>query len=211
MGLFRHHHRHHTDTATTEANAEAAQEQDTFETHFLRYLRTFDGSKREFSEVEALFNQLYDDDFYESKNDTLITKDQVKQSHTRLFELGSKVTLIHFKHKGVNHVDIKYRLVNAECDRTIHQLITTKDRKIIRAENPDQAKQEREIHREEVRMEECPRREVRREERMMCDDPYADPYMMDPYAEPCRRGGLMHDIRRDERRVRRDERMCRRF
>jgi hypothetical protein len=201
MGLFRHH-RHHA--ATTEA--EAAQ-QETFETHFLRYLRTFDGSQREFSDVEALFNQLYDDDFYENKNDTLITKDQVKQSHTRLLELGSKVTLLHFKHKGVNQVDIKYRLVNAESDRTIHQLITIKDRKIIRAENPDQAKQEREIRREEVRMEECPRREVRREERMM----YADPYMMDPYADPCRRGGLMHDIRRDERRVRRDERMCRRF
>ena len=200
MGLFSHH-RHH---AATEA--EAAQ-QETFETHFLRYLRTFDGSQREFSDVEALFNQLYDDDFYENKNDTLITKDQVKQSHTRLLELGSKVTLLHFKHKGVNQVDIKYRLVNAESDRTIHQLITIKDRKIIRAENPDQAKQEREIRREEVRMEECPRREVRREERMM----YADPYMMDPYADPFRRGGLMHDIRRDERRVRRDERMCRRF
>jgi hypothetical protein len=46
---------------------------------------------------------------------------------------------------------------------------------------------------------------------MMCADPYADPYMMDPYAEPYRRGGLVHDIRRDDRRVRRDERMCRRF
>eukprot|EP00985_Skeletonema_marinoi_P025707 scaffold19128_cov80-Skeletonema_marinoi.AAC.1 len=69
MGLFRHHHHH---TATVEAEAV----QDTFETHFLRYLRTFDGSKREFSDVEALFNQLYDNDFYESKNDTLITKDQ---------------------------------------------------------------------------------------------------------------------------------------
>ena len=109
MGLFRHHHHH---TATVEAEAV----QDTFETNFLRYLRTFDGSKRAFSEVEALFNQLYDDDFYESKNDTLITKDQVKQSHTRLFELGSKVTLTHFKHKGVDQIDIKYRLVNAESD-----------------------------------------------------------------------------------------------
>lgn len=207
MGLFRHHHR--------TAPVEAAANEDTFETHFLRYLRTFDGSKREFSEVEALFNQLYDDDFYESKNDTLITKDQVKEAHTRLFELGSKVTLTHFKHNGVNQIDIKYRLVNAETDRTIHQLLTTKDKKIIRAENLDQAKQEcreeKEIRREEVRMEEYPRREIRREERMMCADPYADPYMIDPYADPYRRGGLMHDIRRDERRVRRDERMCRRF
>ena len=204
MGLFRHHHH----TATVQAEAV----QDTFETHFLRYLRTFDGSKRAFSEVEVLFNQLYDDDFYESKNETLITKDQVKQSHTRLFELGSKVTLTHFKHKGVDQIDIKYRLVNAESDRVIHQLIATKDRKIIRAENLDQAKHEHEIRREEVCMEECPRREVRREERMMmCADPYADPYMMDPYVEPCRRGGLVHDIRRDGRRVRRDERMCRRF
>ena len=168
MGLFRHHHR--------TAPVEAAANEDTFQTHFLRYLRTFDGSKREFSEVEALFNQLYDDDFYESKNDTLITKDQVKQAHTRLFELGSKVTLTHFKHKEVNQIDIKYRLVNAETDRTIHQLLTTKDKKIIRAENLDQAKQEcreeKEIRREEVRMEEYPRREIRREERMMCADPY---------------------------------------
>jgi hypothetical protein len=204
MGLFRHHHR----TAPVEA---ATADEDTFETHFLRYLRTFDGSKREFSDVEVLFDQLYDDDFYESKNDTLVTKDQVRQAHTRLFELGSTVTLIHFKHNGVNQIDIKYRLVNTEADRTIHQMITTKDKKIIRAENLDQAKQERreekEIHREEVHMEECPRREMRREERMMC----ADPYVMDPYADPYRRGGLVHDIRRDERRVRRDERMCRRF
>ena len=205
MGLFRHHRT---------APAEAAANENTFETHFLRYLRTFDGSKREFSEIEALFNQLYDDDFYESNHDTLITKDQVKQAHTRLFELGSKVTLMHFKHKGVDKIDIKYRLVNAEADRTIHQLVTTKDKKIIRAENLDQPKQERreekEIRREEVvRMEECPRRrEVRREERMLCG---ADPYTMDPCVDPYRRGGLVHDIRRDERRVRRDERMCRRF
>ena len=197
MGLFRHHHR--------TAPVEAAANEDNFETHFLRYLRTFDGSKREFSsEVEALFNQLYDDDFYESKNETLISKDQVKQVHTRLFEIGSKVTLTHFKHKGPDRIDIKYRLENAEEDRTIHQLIVTKGMKIIRAEDLDQARQERreEIRREEVRMME-PRRELRREERMMYADPYANPYMMDPYADPYRRDGLVHDIRRDERMFRR--------
>ena len=218
MGLFRHHHR--------TAPVEAAVNEDNFETHFLRYLRTFDGSKREFSsEVEALFDQLYDDNFYESKNETLITKDQVKQVHTRLFEIGSKVTLTHFKHKGPDRIDIKYRLENAEEDRTIHQLILTKDMKIIRAENLDQARQERheekEIRREEVRMMEprrelrreermmyadpmlMDRRELRREERMMYADPYANPYMMDPYADPYRRDGLVHDIRRDERMFRR--------
>ena len=192
MGLFRHHHR------TAPVEAAAAANEDTFETHFLRYLRTFDGTKRDFSsEVEALFNELYDDDFYESKNDTLVTKDQVKQAHTRLFELGSKVTLTHFKHKSPDKIDVKYNLVNAEIDRTIHQLIIIKDKKIIRAENLDQVKQEerreeKEIRREEmVRVEEYPtRREVRREERMMCADPYADPYMMDPYADPVGQGIL---------------------
>lgn len=204
MGLlFRHQHRN----APAQATAAAASNEDTFETHFLRYLRTFDGSKREFSEVEALFDELYDDDFYERKNETLVTKDQVKQAHTRLFELGSKVTLTHFKHKGPDKIDIKYRLVNVEADRTIHHLIIIKNKKIIRAENMDQTKQERseekEIRREEVHMAECPtRREVHREERMMC----GDPYMMDPYADPYRRGGLVHDIRRDERMMRRDER-----
>ncbi len=188
MGLlFRHHHR------TAPAQAQAAATEDTFETHFLRYLRTFDGTKREFSEVEALFNELYDDDYYESKKDTLVTKDQVRLAHTRLFEIGSKVTLLHFKHKGADKIDIKYRVVNAEADRTIHQLIIIKNKKIIRAEDMDQ------------RIEECPaRREVRREERMMRDDPYM--VMMDPYADPYRRGGLVRDIRRDERMVRRCER-----
>ena len=184
MGLlFRHHHR-----------TPAAANEDNFETRLLRYLRTFDGSKREFSsEVEALFNQLYDDDFCESKNETLITKDQVKQVHTRLFEIGSKVTLTHFKHKGPDRIDIKYRLVNAEEDRTIHQLIVTKGMKIIRAEDLDQARQER--HEE---------KEIRREEvRMMYADPYrcggypyADPYMMDPCVDPYRCDGLVHDNHR---------------
>ena len=164
MGLlFRHHHR------TAPAQAQAAATEDTFETHFLRYLRTFDGSKCEFSEVETLFNELYDDDYYESKKDTLVTKDQVRLAHTRLFEIGSKVTLLHFKHKGADKIDIKYRVVNAEADRTIHQLIVIKNKKIIRAEDMDQ------------RIEECPaRREVCREERMMRDDPYM--VMNDPYA-----------------------------
>src|SRR6056300_763213 len=177
MGLlFRHHHR------TAPAQAQAAATEDTFETHCLRYLRTFDGSKCELS----------DDDYYESKKDTLVTKDQVRLAHTRLFEIGSKVTLLHFKHKGADKIDIKYRVVNAEADRTIHQLIIIKNKKIIRAEDMDQ------------RIEECPaRREVRREERMMRDDPYM--VMMDPYADPYRRGGLVRDIRRDERMVRRCE------
>lgn len=199
MGLFRHHHR----TAPVEATAATAANEDTFETHFLRYLRTFDGTKRDFSEVETLFNELYDDDFYENKNDTLVTKDQVKEAHTRLFEIGSKVTLMHFKQKRPDQIDIKYRIFNAEKNRTIHQLIIIKDKKIIRAEDLDkqeERREEKEIRREEVRP------TTRREERMM----YADP-MMDPYADPYRRGGLMHDVRRDERMIRRDERMCRRW
>ena len=201
MGLFRHHHR----TAPVEATAATAANEDTFETHFLRYLRTFDGTKRDFSEVETLFNELYDDDFYENKNDTLVTKDQVKEAHTRLFEIGSKVTLMHFKQKRPDQIDIKYRIFNAEKNRTIHQLIIIKDKKIIRAEDLDkqeERREEKEIRTEEVCMGGCGRREER-----MC----ADPYMMDPYADPYRRGGLMHDVRRDERMIRRDERMCRRW
>ena len=203
MGLFRHHR-----TAPVEATAATAANEDTFETHFLRYLRTFDGTKRDFSEVEALFNELYYDDFYENKNDTLVTKDQVKEAHTRLFEIGSKVTLMHFKQKRPDQIDIKYRIFNAEKNRTIHQLIIIKDKKIIRAEDLDkqeERREEKEIRREEMPMGGYPT--TRREERMM----YADPYMMDPYADPYRRGGLMHDVRRDERMIRRDERMCRRW
>ncbi|KAL7534767.1 hypothetical protein ACHAWF_004943 [Thalassiosira exigua] len=124
--------RHHN-AAPAEVNVE------TFEQHFIRYLRTFDGSKKDFSNVEVLFDVLYADNFYERKDGIFIPKDYLKQAHVQFFELGSKVTLTHFKRKSLDTIDIKYRMVNSEVDITVHQLITTKDGKIVQARGFDEA------------------------------------------------------------------------
>lgn len=89
------------------------------------YLSIFDGLEKEFAGVEHIFEALYRDDCKIYINEVEMSREQTKEHHAKKMTLGSKATLLHFQVKSLNTIEVKYRLVNAEEDLLVSQLILT--------------------------------------------------------------------------------------
>ena len=62
-----------------------------------QYFAAIDGTKKDFSEVQHLFDALYHDDFtLVFKDGETTSRDDMKEVHAGYLSEGSKVTLIHF-------------------------------------------------------------------------------------------------------------------
>jgi hypothetical protein len=64
------------------------------ENKFRAYLATLDGSFRDFSSVEHLFEDLYHSGFVLQENENILDRKQMKQFHAKAFEMGSRATLL---------------------------------------------------------------------------------------------------------------------
>ena len=108
----------------------------TLEQKFRQYLAAFDGKKKDFSEVEHLFDALFHDDFsdtvYLSQQAT--SKEQMKTLHARYFAMGTKATLIYYRRVGLKTIDVSYHLFNDEEDVVTRQLITREFKHIVRTQ-----------------------------------------------------------------------------
>ncbi len=108
----------------------------TLEQKFRQYLAAFDGKKKDFSEVEHLFDALFHDDFsdtvYLSQQAT--SKEQIKTLHARYFAMGTKAKLLDYRRVGLKTIDVSYHLFNDEEDIVTRQLITRKNCRVIRTQ-----------------------------------------------------------------------------
>ena len=108
----------------------------TLEQKFRQYLAAFDGKKKDFSEVEHLFDALFHDDFsdtvYLSQQAT--SKEQIKALHARYFAMGTKAKLLDYRRVGLKTIDVSYHLFNDEEDIVTRQLITRKNCRVIRTQ-----------------------------------------------------------------------------
>eukprot|EP01083_Nonionella_stella_P075502 205299_1 len=131
----------------------------TCEASFRQYITVFDGTKREFSEVEQTkFDNLFHKDFtmtiktteaYESiKEDCyygkMITRDELIAIHENLLwrrkgiiDLWTKATLIHFRKIGLDCLDVQFRVQNEDEDKVTRVVYTIEDGKIIWAQVVD--------------------------------------------------------------------------
>lgn len=106
----------------------------TLEQKFRRYLAAFDGKKKDFSEVENLFDAL----FHTTFSDTIhfrhraVSREQTKALHAIYFAMGTRATLIHYRRVGLNTIDASYRLLNDQEDIVTRQLITRQNVRIVR-------------------------------------------------------------------------------
>ena len=64
----------------------------------------FDGKKKDFSDVEHLF-----DAAIQYKGGTVSSRDEVKETQVAYFEEGFKLTIIHFRRVGLNCIDVQLR------------------------------------------------------------------------------------------------------
>ena len=91
----------------------------TLEENMRSYLAKFDGTVRDFSDVEGLFDSMFDDQFKQMDGDTL-SKEQLKTIHANCFSLGSTASGVKVQMLAPQIFAFRFRIVNARADAVIH-------------------------------------------------------------------------------------------
>ena len=102
------------------------------------YLAEFDGTKKNFEDVDYLFEIIYDDEYTDVINGMRVTKEQLREIHAKHFSLGSRVSIIHSE-RGVGSVFVNYRLSNDKNDMFIQSSVAIESNKFIRARTLDES------------------------------------------------------------------------
>jgi hypothetical protein len=102
------------------------------------YLAEFDGTKKNFEDVDYLFEIIYDDEYTDVINGMRVTKEQLREIHAKHFSLGSRVSIVHSE-RGVGSVFVNYRLSNDKNDMFIQSSVAIESNKFIRARTLDES------------------------------------------------------------------------
>ena len=106
------------------------------EQRFRQYLSAFDGKKKDFSEVEHLFDALFHKYFFETNNhlqqQQAVSREQIKAIHAMHFAMGTRATLIHYRRIGFHTIDVSYHLYNDQVDIAVRQLSSRMQNRIVR-------------------------------------------------------------------------------
>lgn len=117
-------------------NAKASSKATTFEDKVRQYASLFDGNKKDFSEVESMFNDLYHDDYQGTVSDGVeLSREAKKQLDSERLASGVKVTNVEYTRIGLNKALVEFHLdKESEGHYVVAQdLVTIKDKKIIEA------------------------------------------------------------------------------
>ncbi len=113
----------------------------TFEDKVRQYAALFDGTKKDFSEVEAIFDNLYHEDFVgETSNGEKLNKEGRKELDKQRFAAAAKITHVTYKRIDYNKALVEFYLFDLESedkDIIIQTLVSIKDKKIIESNRVD--------------------------------------------------------------------------
>jgi len=111
----------------------------TFEGKVRQYAALFDGTKKDFSEVEAIFDDLHHDDFMVTlSNGEELDKETRKELDKQRLAAGAKITNVAYTRIDYNKALIEFCVEESEDKNVIVQnLVTIKDKKIIEARQVD--------------------------------------------------------------------------
>ena len=100
------------------------------EQSFCAYMAAFDSTRRDFSEVNHHFHDVYHEDFSIEMNGHIINREELGHIQANHLEIGTKATIIHFKQTS-NEVIYKIHIVNEKVDLILHMIALVKDNKIL--------------------------------------------------------------------------------
>ena len=110
----------------------------TFEDKVRQYAALFDGTKKDFSEVEAIFDNLYHEDFVgKTSNGEKLNKEARKELDKQRVAAGAKITHVTYKRLDYNKALIELCMESEGKDVIIQTLVTIKDKKIIESNRVD--------------------------------------------------------------------------
>jgi hypothetical protein len=127
-------------TTNAKAKATATTKHTTFEDKIRQYAALFDGSEKDFSVVEAMFNNLYHDDFIGTdSNGEEINKETKKQLDEKRLAAGAKVRnfAVAYTRIDYNKALVEFYSENEGKSVISQYLVTIKDKKIIEARQVD--------------------------------------------------------------------------
>ena len=102
-----------------------------------QYFAAFDGTKKDFTEVEDLFDDLYDKEFTMQHNGFILGRTMVKQLHKEYMSRETNATIIHFRYTLGQYIDVKYHAIsNGDKkedgeDFILHMIYSVQDNKLI--------------------------------------------------------------------------------
>lgn len=96
------------------------------------------GTKKNFDEVDYLFEMIYDDEYTDVINGTQVAKEQLRKVHERHLSLGSRASIVHFE-RGLGSVFVNYRLSNDKNDMFIQSSVAIESNKYKRARTLDES------------------------------------------------------------------------
>ncbi|KAL7554306.1 hypothetical protein ACHAWF_017744 [Thalassiosira exigua] len=103
------------------------------EKNIISYFAAFDGTVKDFSQIESLFNAVFDDSFVQVDENTL-NREQLKRIHANGLALGSKARVVSCKRTATDSIEYKVFLTNRVIeDVVIHLDCKVKKGKIVRA------------------------------------------------------------------------------
>ena len=111
----------------------------TFEDKVRQYAALFDGTKKDLSEVEAIFDDLHHDDFMVTlSNGEELDREARKELDKQRLAAGAKITNMAYTRIDYNKALIEFCVEESEDKNVIVQnLVTIKDKKIIEARQVD--------------------------------------------------------------------------
>jgi len=119
-------------------NCEASKQEEALQT----YLSEFDGSRKEFAEIEPLFRAL----FYQkyvliSKGRETITKEELKTLHSNQLSKGATATIIKSRRIGKNCIDVQFSIKSeTDLEATCYRILSRPWRKYSRDQEQSRAR-----------------------------------------------------------------------
>ena len=110
----------------------------TYETAIRKYFASFDGTEKEFSQMEHLFDALYHEKFNLTfKDGKTLSRDATKEMQATYLAKGSKIKIIHLQKIGLDCINIEFHVENEEEKLTIRSVHSIEDGKLVRAQVVD--------------------------------------------------------------------------
>jgi len=102
-----------------------------------QYYAAFDGTKKDFTEVEDLFDDLYDKEFTMQHNGFILGRNMVLGLHKEYMSRRTRATIIHYRYTFGQYIDVKYHAISNgdkkedREDFILHMIYTIRNDKLI--------------------------------------------------------------------------------
>ena len=99
-----------------------------------QYFATFDGSKKNISEIDQLFDAVTHEEYKLVMDGKTFDRDAAKDIDAGYLASGSKVEIVDLRRIDTDRIDVRIRAQNEEKYKDIHVLYTIEENKIAKAQ-----------------------------------------------------------------------------